>query len=66
MATKEQTALAMGRVGRIGVIFWGIHDPAEIVERVLADYALIGKVPIDVLKKRAQERVKGLDDETKS
>jgi hypothetical protein len=34
--------------------------PDQVVERVLADYALVGKVPIDILKKRAQERVKAL------
>jgi len=62
MPTEKQKNSANGRIGRIGVIFWGIHDPAEIVERVLADYALVGKVPIDVLKKRAQARVKGLDE----
>lgn len=62
MPTEAQRNQARGRVGRIGVIFWGIHDPAEIVERVLADYALVGKVPIDILKKRAQARVKGLNE----
>jgi hypothetical protein len=50
--------LSAGRIDRIGSIFWGIHDAEEIVVRVLADYALVGKTPIDVLKQRAKKRVK--------
>lgn len=52
---------ARGRLDRMGVIFFGDRDPELVVERVLADYALVGKTPIDVLKKRAQERVRRLD-----
>lgn len=58
--SKEQLR-ASGRLIRIGSIFWGTHDPAEVVERVLADYALVGKVPIDILKKRAKKRVEELN-----
>lgn len=61
MPTEDQRKGARGRIDRIGTIFWGIHDPAEIVERVLADYALVGSVKIDVLKERAKQRVKELD-----
>lgn len=46
-----------GRIDRIGSIFWGIHDAEEIVERILADYAMVGGAPIDVLKQRAKKRV---------
>ena len=59
--TEKDRKAAHGRIDRIGTIFWGEHDPAVIVERVLADYALIGKVPIDRLKQRAKKRVEGLN-----
>jgi F0F1-type ATP synthase epsilon subunit len=58
---------SLGRIDRIGAIFWGIHNVEEIVERVLADYAVAGgKVPIDVLKQRAKERVERARDAAKS
>jgi hypothetical protein len=57
---------SLGRLDRIGSIFWGIHNVEEIVERVLADYAMVGKVPIDVLKQRAKERVERARDAAKS
>lgn len=46
----------------MGVIFYGSHDPEMILERVFADYALVGKTPIDIIKKRALERVRKLDE----
>ena len=74
MPSKDNIRDAKGRLGHIADIYWGVNSmsrrftgafiptPDEIVERVLADYAIGGgSVPIDVLKKRAQERVKGLD-----
>lgn len=58
MATEPVNKnLSRGRIDRIGAIFWGIHDVEEIVVRVLADYALVGGAPIDVLKQRAKKRV---------
>lgn len=58
MAAENVTkGLARGRIDRIGSIFWGIHDPEEIVVRVLADYAMVGGAPIDELKVRAKKRV---------
>lgn len=70
MPTEQQKILARERIDDIGSVYWGMHstlpkghpvwEPDEIVERVLADYGLCGKVPIDILKKRAQKRVKEL------
>lgn len=58
MAESVSRNLALGRLGRIGSIFWGFHDdPEEVVVRVLADYAVVGKTPIDKLKVRAKQRV---------
>jgi len=72
LPTKQQIADAKDRLDHVADVYWGIHGSCprgsapfqsdQIVERVLADYALTGKVPIDTLKKRAQKRLKGLDE----
>jgi hypothetical protein len=73
VASKQHIHDAKERLGHIADVYWGINSmsrtsgsytptPDAIVERVLADYAIGGGiVPIDTLKKRAQERLKKLD-----
>jgi hypothetical protein len=51
-------------------VYWGIHtstpkDAAPfqtdlILEKVLTDYALVGRVPIDAVKERAKQNVRSM------
>lgn len=72
MPSKDQIAAAKENLDRVATVYWGLHglmpadhpskDPAEIMERVMADYALVGRVPIDTLKERAKARVRSRDE----
>ncbi len=71
MPSKAHIHDAKERLGHVADVYWGINSmrssgytptPDDILERVLADYAIGGgKVPIDTVKKRAQERLGKLD-----
>lgn len=54
---KDPIYGASARIDRIGSIFYGVRKPDEVVERILTDYARVGKVPIDILKQRAKKRL---------
>jgi hypothetical protein len=64
---REKIAEARERLDLTANVYWGLHttsspgegpnDPDAIVERVIADFALVSKTPIDVIKKRAQKRL---------
>lgn len=70
MPSKENIADAKERLDRVANVYWGTHStmprdhssfkPDEIVWRVLADYALVGKVSVAKLIERAKQRVKEL------
>lgn len=63
MPSEGQKNSAAGRIHRIGVIFYGDTKPEHVMERVLADYALVGGPSMGTLAKRAKERLRRLDED---
>jgi hypothetical protein len=66
--SKQAIADARERLDRTADVYWGLHttmpkidggpsDPDAILERVIADFALVSKTPIDIIKRRAKERL---------
>lgn len=61
-------AEARERLDKTADVYWGLHgtmpprpggphDPDAVLERVMCDFALVSKTPIDEIKKRAKKRL---------
>lgn len=67
--SKQNIKDARERLDKTADVYWGLHgtckpvpggptEPEAILERVMVDFALVSKTPIDEVKERAKKRFK--------